>query len=148
MHKITAIPKKGDPSLIQNYRPIMKVLETVVYSKIIDFIRPQISQAQFGFMCNRSSTHQMLACYSEVIDTFEKGQRAYGLYLDLRKAFDSVPHNELLFKLWRLGLTGPLWYWFKAYLGGEIALCALSGELVGNPTCVLCPHCCFPNFPF
>lgn len=35
------------------------------------------------------------------------------LYLDLRKAFDSVPHNELLF---RLGLTGNLWSWFKAYL--------------------------------
>lgn len=34
----------------------------------------------------------------------------------MRKAFDSVPHNELLYKLWRLGITGPLWRWFKGYL--------------------------------
>jgi len=38
------------------------------------------------------------------------------IYLDLKKAFDSVPHNELLFKLWRIGITGKLWSWFKAYL--------------------------------
>ena len=38
------------------------------------------------------------------------------VYLDFRKAFDSVPHNELLYKLWKYGITGDLWLWFKAYL--------------------------------
>ena len=27
-----------------------------------------------------------------------------------------VPHNELLFKPWRMGVTGPLWKWFQSYL--------------------------------
>ena len=36
--------------------------------------------------------------------------------MDFKKAFDSVLHAELLLKLWRLGVTGPLWYWFQAYL--------------------------------
>ena len=27
-----------------------------------------------------------------------------------------MPHQELLFKLWRIGITGPLWYGLKAYL--------------------------------
>ena len=37
------------------------------------------------------------------------------IYLDFRKAFDSVAHNELLYKLWKHGITGDLWLWFRAY---------------------------------
>ena len=38
------------------------------------------------------------------------------VYLYYHKAFDLVPHNELLLKLWKYGITGNLWSWFKAYL--------------------------------
>ena len=38
------------------------------------------------------------------------------VYFDFRKAFDTVPHNELLFKLCSMGITGNLWKWFKEYL--------------------------------
>ena len=34
----------------------------------------------------------------------------------MSKAFDTVSHNKLLYKLWMLGITGPLWQWFKSYL--------------------------------
>ena len=62
---------------------------------------------------------QLLQCYSQVVQAFEDGYSVDMLYLDIRKAFDSVPHEELLFKLWRLGITGPLWTWFRAYLSGR-----------------------------
>ncbi len=35
------------------------------------------------------------------------------MFFDFAKAFDSVPHNELLYKLWLSGITGPLWLFFK-----------------------------------
>ena len=38
------------------------------------------------------------------------------VYLDFKKAFDSVPHKELLFKLRSLGISGKLWSWFESYL--------------------------------
>ena len=38
------------------------------------------------------------------------------IYLDISKAFDTVSHEILLNKLWLIGITGPLWSWFKNYL--------------------------------
>ena len=35
------------------------------------------------------------------------------IFFDFRKAFDTVPHQELLYKLWLIGITGPLWEWFR-----------------------------------
>ena len=55
-----------------------------------------------------------------LVDTFEHRCSTDVLYLDIRKAFDSVPHQELLFKLWRIGITGKLWFWFKAYLSNRL----------------------------
>ena len=46
----------------------------------------------------------------------ENGHSTDQVYFDFRKAFDSVPHSILLFKLWSLGITGPLWCWFRDYL--------------------------------
>ena len=42
------------------------------------------------------------------------------IYLDFRKAFDSVAHNELLLKLWNFGIIGKLWSWVKAYLANRV----------------------------
>ena len=64
--KICPLPKKGDLHLVTNFRPfsllpiISKVLETVVYNKVIDFIHPRLNQHQFGFLKNRSCSSQML----------------------------------------------------------------------------------------
>ena len=51
-----------------------------------------------------------------VIEGFESGCDSDMIYLDIKKAFDSVAHEELLFKLWRMGITGTLWKWFQNYL--------------------------------
>ncbi len=124
-HKICPIPKSGDCSKISNYRPISllcilsKVMESVVYDKVIDFIRPKLSESQFGFLSNRSSISQLLSCYSRVMDALDSGMEYDIVYLDLRKAFDSVSHEELLFKMWKIGITGQLWTWFKGYLKGR-----------------------------
>ena len=53
------------------------------------------------------------------------------IYLDFRKAFDSVSHNELLFKLRCLGIRGNLWCWFKAYLSDRMQCVAINGHTSG-----------------
>ena len=62
---------------------------------------------------NRSVIQQLLIFFNRVINT---NHQTDVIYLDFRKAFDSVPHNQLLLKLNRLGISGNLWLWFKFYL--------------------------------
>ena len=125
VHKICPIPKRGDLSKITNYRPISllcclsKVLETIVYTKIISFIYPKLNKHQFGFLQNRSCLSQLLTFFAEIYNCIEGKNQCDVIYLDFKKAFDSVPHNEMLFKLWRFGITGPLWLWFKNYLSSR-----------------------------
>ena len=122
IHKICPIPKGGSRSDITNYRPIslLCILESVIYRKIITFIRPRISLQQFGFLSNRSCLSQLLLSYSNIFESIENGQYSDVIYLDFKKAFDTVPHSELLFKLWQIGITGPLWSWFQNYLSNRL----------------------------
>ena len=116
------IPKLKDKSNVAHFRPISllcsisKVLETIIYSYVISFILPLISKCQFGFMQNRSCLTQLLTSYAEVFDAIDQGSCTDIVFLDMKKAFHSVSHNELLFKLWQYGICGPLWCWFRSYL--------------------------------
>ena len=53
------------------------------------------------------------------------------LYFDYSKAFDSVPHNELLYKLWKYGVTGDLWLWFKSYLSSQMQCVKINQQFSG-----------------
>ena len=117
-HQIRPIFKSGKKQDVKNYRPISlfcvvsKVLERLVFDNVIDVVRSLIYKGQFGFLKGHSSLQQLLIFWNTVINTPQTDV----VYLDFRKAFDSVAHKELLFKLWNFGITGNLWRWFEAYL--------------------------------
>ena len=46
----------------------------------------------------------------------------------LKKAFDSVPHHELLLKIWKIGITGNLWKWFHEYLNNRVQHVSINGS--------------------
>ena len=64
-----------------------------------------ISVNQFGFLRNYSTLQQLLIFTNIVNDSLNSNSQTDVLYLDFKKAFDSVAHNELLFKLWSFGIT-------------------------------------------
>ena len=53
-------------------------------------------------------------------------------YLDFRKAFDSVAHNELLYKLWHFGITDSLWKWIRAYLTDRLQYVRVGQSFSGT----------------
>ena len=42
---------------------------------------------------------------------------------------DSVPHNELLMKLWSVGITDKLWIWFQSYLSNCTQIVSINNCL-------------------
>ena len=114
--------KSGNRNSVKNYRPISllcvtsKVLERIVYNHLIDFVNSSISTKQFGFLHNRSTLQQLLIFLNTVNLSLNTNSQTDAVYLDFKKAFDSVAHNELLFKLWSFGITGSLWKWLQVYL--------------------------------
>ena len=76
-HLITPILKSGDKSKVNNYRPIsllcsvLKVLEKIIYDKIISFVVEHINPAQFGFLQYRSTLHQLLTFTKYISDSFK-----------------------------------------------------------------------------
>ena len=114
IHRIIPLFKAGDKTSVQNYRPISllccvsKVLERLIFTKISDFVTQQISPSQFVFLRGHSSIQQLLKFLSLVIDSLDNSLQCDAIYLDFKKAFDSVPHQELLFKLRSIGIAGSL----------------------------------------
>ena len=51
------------------------------------------------------------------------------IYLNISKAFDSVPHEELLYKLYQFGITGRLWRWFQQYLDNRFHCVDINNHL-------------------
>ena len=104
-HLIVPVFKSGDMSSVKNYRPISllcttsKLLEKVIYEKVIDFVSPAISSCQFGFCPKHSSTRQLLSFLSTIYYSLSTYSQTDVIYPDFKKAFDSVPRNELLVKL-------------------------------------------------
>ena len=54
------------------------------------------------------------------------------IYLDFRKAFDSVPHSQLLFKLWQIGIVGPLWKLLRCYLTNRLHYISIDDHQSGT----------------
>ena len=50
----------------------------------------------------------IIAVPSNILKSFKESVQTDAIYLDFRKSFDSIAHNELLTKLWCSGITGNL----------------------------------------
>ena len=125
--KVIPVYKKGNPTEVGNYRPISllssisKILEKIMYNRTITFIRnfDLLSNSQFGFRQNHSTTHAILYFINHIATAIDKHLHSLGIFLDLSKAFDTINHEILLKKLSYYGIRGKALDWYRSYLTGR-----------------------------
>ena len=119
--------KSGDCSLINNYRPISilpimsKILEKLIHHRLITHVNQHdiIHENQFGFQKNKSTFMPILLLQESLTKAFEDGDYALGLYLDIKKAFDTVNIELLLTKLHKYGVRNKAHKILTSYLTGR-----------------------------
>ena len=130
---VVPVHKKGKKEEDTNYRPISllcvisKVLERFVYVKLKDHLCTFFDPAQHGFLQGRSTITQLLTFYHEIGQALDKSLQSDIVFLDLAKAFDSVCHQKLIFKLSRYGIGGSLLHWLRSYLLGRYKRTVVPG---------------------
>ena len=77
----------------------------------MDFAVNSFTSHQFGFLPRRSALQQLILFTEKLIDGKNNKNEVDVIYMDYKKAFDSVSHNALLSKLQALGISGKLWTW-------------------------------------
>ena len=122
--RVLPLYKSGSRSSLDNYRPISilpvisKIAEKVVHSQLIHFLELNnlLSNSQFGFRQNRSTEMATTIFTDDIRQSVDKGNLVGAVFIDLRKAFDTISHSLLLSKLQSYGITGTELSWFTNYL--------------------------------
>ena len=63
-----------------------------------------------------STGHSLVEITEEIKESIDNGKFGCGIFIDLKKAFDTVNHQILLTKLEHYGIRGALLKWFESYL--------------------------------
>lgn len=122
--RVTPVYKSDNPQKVNNYRPISvlsvfsKLFEKIMYTRLMTFFEKHklLYKLQFGFRANYSTDLALTYLIDTINKAIDSKEYAIGIFIDLSKAFDTVDHNILLSKLFKYGIRGVAYDWFKSYL--------------------------------
>ena len=134
--KVVPLHKGGSTEDLNNFRPISflsifdKIIEKIMHKRLYHFLELHnvLCDKQFGFRKNNSTSYALMEITEKIKESIDNGKYGCGIYIDLRKAFDTVNHNILIKKLEHYRVRGILLEWFKSYLNERKQFVFMNGE--------------------
>ena len=112
--KVVPVFKKDSKLDYSNYHPISllsnieKILKKLMYRRLSTFLNNNniIYDLQFGFRQQYSTSHALINITENIRKALDDRTISCGVFVDLRKAFDTLDHQILLAKLNHYGIRG------------------------------------------
>ena len=125
--KILPLFKSGSKKEFTNYRPVLilpqfsKILEKLFVKRLDKFINKfdLLDNSQYGFRSGRSTSLALLELTEEITKALDNKKLTIGVYVDLKKAFDTINHSLLFKKLEKYGFRGIANNWIRSYLNNR-----------------------------
>ena len=135
--KVVPIFKEGDCHDFNNYRPISllssfsKLMEKIVSKQLMRFlhIHSVLYKHPYGFRSGPNTSHPVLHLTEHIYSALNKkpAAKTLAIFIDLKKAFDTVDHSILLRKMEHYGIRDVSNLWFKNYLDGREQFVSVNG---------------------
>lgn len=121
---IHPIPKVKGTNKAEEYRPINtlpeleKILEEVVEKRLTEYLDKNniLSEEQSGFRVNYSCETTLQKTMCEWRNEIDKGNLIGVVFIDFKRAFETIDRQRLIKKLEMYGVGGSALEWFKCYL--------------------------------
>lgn len=133
---VKPIFKQGKQSNFSNYRPIAilsvvdKILETYVLNHLNRYLGDHllINKYQYGFQKGKSTT-TLLSDFNEFVkNKLDSNKIVLVLFIDYKKAFDTINHDKLIEFLDKIGVRGKINKWFSDYLTNRKIIVKLNNQ--------------------
>ena len=137
--QVIPIWKGGDTSEHNNYRPISilpvigKCIEYFASQQLTEYIETNqlFSNQQYGFRKNYSTTYLMIDLFDDIYNSKSKSKKPGIIFLDIKKAFDTVDHKILLDKLYYYGIKDTALEWIKSFLSDRVQCTKVNNKATG-----------------
>jgi len=135
--KVTPLYKKGSKDDPGNYRPISvlpviaKVFEKLVNGRLMDYLESNniLYKHQYGFRKKYSTKLSLINLINILLKSIDCGEITLGIFIDFKKAFDTINHSILSTKLEYYGIRGIMLQWFQNYLSNRSQVLCYKNEM-------------------
>ena len=134
---VIPLPKINNPKKVGDLRPITllpipsKIIEKVIYSQLMRFFENNnfMHENQFGFRKNKSTIDAAFKFVNDIYNNENKKLITSAIFIDYKKAFDSISHEILLKKLKTFYISDQTISWVTSYLSGRQQRTLVNGDM-------------------
>ena len=135
--RVLPLHKSGGQEVMDNYRPISilpvisKIAEKAVNVQLEQYLHHHglLNAFQSGFRRHHSTLTTVTYFCESIRRSTDAGKLTGALFIDLKKAFDTVPHDDLICKLRRFGFEENSLAWMASYLTNRSQAVCVGDEL-------------------